>query len=115
MQYKELTDLAQLDTIEQASHNKPQVIYKHSTRCSISIGVANQLTQNWNETEMAVADTWYLDLLSYRPISNAIAEKFGVRHESPQVLVIKNGKVVFHTSHFSISYEALFKEVEAAV
>ena len=97
-----LNDLQQLNHIENRSATKTQVIFKHSTRCGISRMVMNQFTDAYQFTEKDL-DLYYLDLLSYREISNEIAAKFQVMHESPQVLVIKNGVAVAQGSHGSIS------------
>lgn len=100
MDWIQLTDEAQLQEIVTASATRPQVIFKHSTRCSIS-SVALQRMQK--ATQPNGLDFYFLDLLAHRPLSNKIAEKFGVHHESPQVLVIKNGECVFDESHLGIS------------
>jgi len=94
-----LDELAQLDEIRTASQSKLQVIFKHSRTCGISRGVIKQFEQAIDPEK---ADYYYLDLLSYREISNAIADQFAVQHESPQALVIKDGKVIAHDSHYSI-------------
>lgn len=98
----ELTDVSQLDEIQQKSNGKAQFIFKHSTRCGISRMVKNQFESdyNFNDTE---ADLYYLDLIAYREVSNEIAAKFQVVHESPQLLAIKNGSVVAHDSHGAIN------------
>jgi len=81
------------------------VIFKHSTRCSISSVAKMRLTSFWNfKEELPV---YYLDLIVFRNISNLIADKFEVRHESPQLLVIKDGKCVYNASHLSISVKDL--------
>ena len=97
-----LSDLQQLNQIENKSATKTQVIFKHSTRCGISRMVMNQFVDAYNLTEKDL-DLYYLDLLSYREISNEIAAKFQVMHESPQLLVVKNGVVVAQDSHGSIN------------
>ena len=97
-----LNELQQLNHIENRSATKTQVIFKHSTRCGISRMVMNQFTDAYQFTEKDL-DLYYLDLLSYREISNEIAAKFQVMHESPQVLVIKNGVAVARGSHGSIN------------
>lgn len=74
-------------------------VFKHSTRCSISSMVKNRLERDW-DSELPV---YYLDLLSYRNVSNLIAQLSGVTHESPQLIVFKNGKPVFDASHTAIS------------
>lgn len=95
-----MTDEEQLRQIITRSGVKPQVIFKHSTRCSIS-SVAYQRLQKAQQPDGL--DFYYLDLLAHRPLSNKVAEVFEVHHESPQVLVIKNGKCVFDESHLGIS------------
>lgn len=92
---------AQLETIEINSAIKPQVIFKHSTTCGISRMVLNMFNQSYSLTENQM-DLYYLDLHSYRAVSNAVAQKFNVQHQSPQLLIIKNGSVVRHSSHGSI-------------
>lgn len=99
--WKPLVDIQQLDAIEEASATKPQVIFKHSTRCGISSMVLRQFKKSYTlETDV---DLYFLDLLQYRDVSNAIASKFGVHHESPQMIIIKNGAVVAHASHSEIN------------
>jgi len=97
-----LTKVDQLQEIEEKSKTKTQVIFKHSTRCGISRMVMKQFVDAYNQSETNL-DLYYLDLLSYRDVSNEIGYKFQVMHESPQLLIIKNGVVVAHASHGSIS------------
>ncbi|WNM17951.1 bacillithiol system redox-active protein YtxJ [Flavobacterium capsici] len=96
----------QLEEINQTSFQKPVVIFKHSTGCGISRMSWNQFQKDYNIPNDKM-ELYYLDLLAYRSISNAIAEKYGVEHQSPQILVIKDGAVVFHTSHESIDAKDL--------
>lgn len=100
MNWKHLKTSEELEELIRLSHTSPQVIFKHSTRCSISSVVKNRLEKSAGE-----APVHYLDLIAHRPVSNSIAEIFGVIHESPQVLVIKEGKCVFHESHMAIHFE----------
>ena len=97
-----LNDMAQLDHIASKSSTKTQVIFKHSTRCGISSMVMKQFADMYNLTEKDL-DLYYLDLLSYRDVSNEVGYKFQVMHQSPQLLVIKNGVVVKHASHSAIN------------
>lgn len=97
-----LNELQQLNHIENKSATKAQVIFKHSTRCGISSMVMRQFVDAYGLNEKDL-DLYYLDLLNYREISNEIAAKFQVMHESPQLLVIKNGVVVAHDSHGAIN------------
>ena len=97
-----LNDMQQLNHIEEKSKTKTQVIFKHSTRCGISRMVINQFVSNYNLTEKDL-DLYYLDLLDFRNVSNEVGYKFQVVHQSPQLLVIKNGVVVAHESHGAIN------------
>lgn len=103
MDWIALTSEDQIKTITQQSINKTQVIFKHSTRCSVSSMALNRL----NNASLPEADYYLLDLIAYRNISNLIAEIFHVYHESPQVLVIKNGECIFDESHLGITAFAL--------
>lgn len=97
-----LNDIQQLNHIKEKSKTKTQVIFKHSTRCGISRMVINQFIDNYNLTEKDL-DLYYLDLLSFRDVSNEVGYKFQVLHQSPQLLVIKNGIVVANGSHSAIN------------
>lgn len=96
-----LTGMNQLTTIEENSKGKTQLIFKDSTRCGISKMVIRQFESQYNFEDQI--DAYYLDLLNYRPISQEIAERFQVMHQSPQLVVIKNGVVVHHASHHEIN------------
>lgn len=97
-----LNEIKQLDEILVKSKTKTQLIFKHSTRCGISSMVMNQFVGNYNFNEQQ-SDLYYLDLLNYRDVSNEAGYKFQVMHESPQLLVLKNGVVVAHASHGAIN------------
>ena len=99
--WKKLESLSQLDEVIAQSHATPQIIFKHSTRCIISKMVLSQFEENMAAIPEQ-ANLLFLDLLNHRDISNAIAMQLGVHHESPQVVVIKNGQAAFHESHHSI-------------
>jgi bacillithiol system protein YtxJ len=92
-------DLAK--AIEQSYHHKIAV-FKHSTSCFISRTVLKNFEKEVESSDQQ-PELYYLDLLAYRPISNKIAEDFGIRHESPQLIVIENGKPVNSASHQDIS------------
>jgi bacillithiol system protein YtxJ len=105
MNWNYLENIAELDAIEKESFEKPVFIFKHSTRCGISRMVLKQF-----EREFGLGETiapYFLDLLEHRNISNEIASRFGVVHQSPQVIVIKEGKAVYNTSHEKIDAGAL--------
>jgi bacillithiol system protein YtxJ len=105
-----LTDLAQLNEIAVASNEKPIVIFKHSTRCSISRMALKQF-----ENEYALNDDevtpYFLDLLSFRDVSNEISSRFQVEHQSPQLILIKKENAVYHVSHSDIDAEDLQRMV----
>ncbi|HVZ55716.1 MAG TPA: bacillithiol system redox-active protein YtxJ [Chitinophagaceae bacterium] len=95
-----MTELDQIAQIVAKSQNKPQVIFKHSSRCSISqVAFSRMQTIKCD----GASDFYFLDILSYRSISDKIAEVFQVRHESPQVLVILNGECIYEESHLGIT------------
>lgn len=95
-----LKDLGQLNEIIAISHEKPVMIFKHSTRCSVSRMVLKQFENEFDLKEEV--DAYFLDLLEYRDISNEIASRFGVYHQSPQLLLVKDGKSVYDVSHSDI-------------
>ncbi len=96
-----LTSIEQLEDIAQKSNDKPQLIFKHSTTCGISRMVLNMFTGSYNLGD--TAELYFLDLHAHREVSNEVAARFGVMHQSPQLLVVKNGEVNFHTSHGTIA------------
>lgn len=102
MQWHQLTETSQLDELLNLSQTQKVLILKHSTRCSISSMALNRLERAWDDSNGVVP--YYLDLIQYRPISNAIADKFNVEHQSPQVIVLDKGEVVYTASHMGISY-----------
>ncbi len=97
-----LASVSQLEDIAAASVGKPQVIFKHSTTCGISRMVLNMFTSSFT-LESGAMDMYFLDLHANRDVSNTIAEKFQVMHQSPQLLIVKNGVVVAHDSHGAIN------------
>jgi bacillithiol system protein YtxJ len=96
-----------LTALAQYSHTDKVLIFKHSTRCAISTMALNRLERAWQGAEMTTLRPYYLDLIRYRELSNQIAQDFGIQHESPQVIVIADGKVIYHASHYDIQYEDL--------
>jgi bacillithiol system protein YtxJ len=103
-----LSKMEQLDDIVEQSKTTPVAIFKHSTRCGISRGVLKLLEKSYNLKDENLK-LYYLDLIQNRDISSEIAARFKVHHESPQMIVIKNGAVVHHDSHHSIEAAHLEK------
>ena len=101
VQWKTLEQLDQLTKIESHSHEKPVAIFKHSTRCGISSMAMEALEDGWAWTEEDL-DFYFLDLIRHRDISNEIANRFGVIHQSPQLLLINSGQVEDKTSHHAV-------------
>ena len=107
MNWIELNALDQLEEIKAESAAKPVLIFKHSFRCSISKATLARLERHWDTQEMAHVKAYFLDLLSHRNISDQIANHFSVEHESPQIMLIHNGKSILHLSHFDITYDQI--------
>ncbi len=100
MNWKEFTDEKQIAVVKSDSANTPQLIFKHSTRCSISSMAKNRLERSAMPDGI---DFYFLDLLRYRNISHQVETEFMVSHESPQILLIVNGKCIYDESHSGIS------------
>lgn len=107
MEWISLEDTKQLDEILAESARGPVLIYKHSTRCSISLMAFDRLERSWDASATGNLKRYFLDLLSFRDISNQIAERFNVEHQSPQILLISGGKSVLDLSHYEISFERI--------
>ncbi len=104
MEWIELKEASELAKIKELSALHPVLIFKHSTRCSISSSAISRLERNWNKDEMKNVTTYYLDLINYRDLSNKIASDFQIEHQSPQLLLIQNGQCKYDASHMEISY-----------
>ncbi len=109
MNWNKLTSDAQLAEIKEESAQQPVLIFKHSTTCSISAMALSRMERNWND--ILGVKPYYLDLLANRPISRQIEDEFGVAHESPQVLLIRNGECIYDASHMAISFAGLQQAV----
>jgi bacillithiol system protein YtxJ len=111
MNWNSLTDASQLETIKEESFNQPVLILKHSKTCSISSTALNRLERNWKQEKVGDLKPYFLDLLANRPLSAQIASTFDVEHQSPQVLLIKDGACTYSATHFDISFAELEEEV----
>ena len=109
MLWNELTSIDHLELIVTQSETQPVLIFKHSTRCSISRFALKQFEFEFDLQEAILP--YYLDLLNYRDVSNEIANRFNVHHQSPQVIVLKNREVIYHESHEGIAVSELRKRV----
>lgn len=104
---QELESIADLDRVLKDPAG-PLILYKHSTQCGICEGSLAEL-EAFLEQQPAAATVLYLDLLAHRDVSNAIAQRLGVKHESPQAIVVKGGKVAAVLNHRAIRVDALTK------
>ncbi|MFM7022479.1 MAG: bacillithiol system redox-active protein YtxJ [Flavobacteriales bacterium] len=105
--WKFFTNADQLNELIEASTRKPVLIYKHSSRCSTSLMAKRIIEQEYEGEITDKLIIYFLDILEYRNISNDVELRFGVQHESPQILLIKDGKCVFHASHEDCSLEKI--------
>lgn len=108
MNWIDLNNMQQLADIKEFSKTRPQVIFKHSTRCSIS-HMAKSRLERYETIE--TADFYFLDLLKYRSVSEQVAEDFSVTHESPQVILIRNTECVYEESHSGIQMEEIIDQI----
>lgn len=111
MNWNKLSTIEELDSIINESTTEPILIFKHSTRCSISATALSRLERNWTDETSQKIKPYYLDLIAFREVSNQIESKFNVEHQSPQILIIKDGKSIFDTSHMGISYQAILENL----
>jgi bacillithiol system protein YtxJ len=107
MNWTELSTEEQIEQIKKESNTQPVLIFKHSTRCAVSSTALSRLERNWKAEKLAPVKMYYLDLLSYRTISQRIAESFEVQHESPQLLILKGGIPIFVRSHLAIAFDEI--------
>jgi len=100
--FNKIHEIKELDALIEQSSEQAVILFKHSTTCPISVGV-------YQEISNADADINLIVVQQARDVSSAIAERTGVKHESPQAIVLKNGEVVYHASHYDVTAQ----EVEA--
>lgn len=105
MDWNLLTDLGQLNEIMSLSNESPVAIFKHSTRCSVSRMALKQFENEFDSSDKVTP--YFLDLIAYRDVSNEIANLFGVQHQSPQLILIKEGKAIYNASHSDIDANVL--------
>lgn len=100
----ELNSIEKLEELFEKSNEKAVVLFKHSVTCPISTGVYYEVSEVETDVNLVIVQ-------KAREISNEIANKTGVRHESPQAIVLKNGNAVYHASHYDITAEDIFTMV----
>ena len=99
--WNRLTSIDQIDQLDKESYDIPIAIFKHSTRCGTSSMALRQFEKYYSPENNSVK-LYFLDLLSFRDVSNEIAIRFQVFHQSPQLIVLKNGNTIHHSSHYQI-------------
>lgn len=112
MNWNTLSEETQLEAIRQESEQHPVLIFKHSTRCSISSTALARMERSWKGAEVGDLAPYYLDLIAHRALSGRVASEFGVTHQSPQVLLIYKGKSVYDASHLEISFAEISQQLE---
>ena len=110
MQWTNITDLTQISQIKQQEGYS--LIFKHSTRCAVSLMAKRRFEMDWSAIPENTA-LYFLDLISYRDISAQIAETFQVHHESPQILLIKDGDCILDASHSDISADEVAEVIQS--
>ena len=108
MNWIDLNNFQQLEELKELSKIKPQIIFKHSTRCSISSMAKSRLERN---EQPVSGDFYFLDLIKHRSLSDKIAADFNVFHESPQILLIKNTTCVYEESHSGIQMDEIADQI----
>lgn len=111
MNWNKLTASSQIEELKKLSSEKPVLIFKHSTRCSVSSMSLDRLLRNWKPADEEKVSPYFLDLIAYRSLSNQIEAEFGIPHESPQVIILKEGKAVYDTSHYGITYQEIMQQL----
>jgi len=109
MNWNKLEVAGQLAAINEESKTSKVMLFKHSTRCSISSMALNRIESNWKDNDNQLVKPYYLDLIAHRDVSTLIAQQYGIEHQSPQVLVISNGTCIYNESHNNIRYADIIK------
>jgi bacillithiol system protein YtxJ len=112
MNWKHLNSLTDLDEAITSSNHSLVILFKHSTRCSISLMAQKMLVMGWDESLDGV-EAYHLDLLNHRDVSAAIADKLNITHQSPQLLVLKKGEVIEVANHSDISADIVKKQLNS--
>jgi bacillithiol system protein YtxJ len=108
-----LTDGAQIEDLLQESHTRPVLIFKHSVSCGTSAQALDELADHLEQADHVGARYAIVTVQSHRAVSNALAQRLAVRHETPQTLLLVDGRVVWNASHFRVTAEAIAKAIAA--
>ena len=110
--WKYITSTEDISRLEEISKQKPVIIFKNSTRCSISHASLSDFERDLQSSDAFNAELYMLDVVAYRPVSLKIAEHFAINHQSPQLLLIVDGKCIYHNSHFGISLRDVKQKID---
>lgn len=113
LNWGDISESSKVHDIDDASQNKIQLIYKHSTRCATSYFALKNL-ENLPEESLNLTDIYIVDVISQRAISNHISQHYKVRHQSPQVILVKNGQVLWNGSHGEVRTDVIIKVIDEA-
>ena len=102
----------QLDALVESSFARPVLILKHSPACGTSYQALDELEEN--RDQLAGLDVHLIDVLRHRPLSQSVAARFKIRHESPQVLLLVRGRVTWSASHFGVTTERITRALDSA-
>jgi len=111
MEWYKITDSGDIDQVVNDSFAQPVLVYKHSPICGLSSNALQKLEKGWNALEAKKLKPYFVDVVAQRPLSQGIAQRFKIMHQSPQVLLIRDGICVYDIAHFEISV----KDLERAV
>lgn len=111
MDWNYLTSAEQLEEADSVSREMPVLIYKHSTRCHICSMALSRIERGWDAPDYDKVKPYFLDVLKHREVSDAVAQRYGIEHQSPQVLLIRNGKCIYSESHSAITYNTILSSV----
>src|SRR4029079_8837152 len=113
MRWKQLTSADEFSRLLQDTFQFPVIIFKHSTRCATSSVALDRINRD-RKDEHGEIDFYYLDVIQYRELSRMIADKLNIEHQSPQMLLLKDGKCVYDSSHLFISLDTAVKALVKA-
>jgi len=107
--WKTIQSTKQLTQILNLSYGKYPLIFKHSNRCPISVSMKNRFDRSWNAKNDLLFEPFLVDVISQKVISNQIAEILDLVHESPQLIILNEGKILYQAAHLDIEYEEIKK------
>lgn len=113
MELHVLTSLEQLDSVLAAAASRPVYLFKHSETCGMSLQAYEEVRELVDDPAVDTA-VYLVSVHASRPVTTAIATRFGVRHQSPQVLLVDGAHVLWHTSHLAITADAMREAVARA-